>query len=54
MAVTLLVKITLIFVSAISVAFLGTLQEPIHVGHSNSSGGGNYLEIDQCARCQLL
>ena len=34
MAVTLRVKITLILVSAISVAFLGTLQVPIHVGHS--------------------
>ena len=34
MAVTLQVKITLILVSAISFAFLGALQVPIHVGHS--------------------
>ena len=50
MAVTLQVKITLILVSAISVAFLGTLQVPIHVGHSViinkiNSGRRNYLEI---------
>ena len=50
MAVTLRVKITLILVSAISVAFLGTLQVPIQVGHSViinkiNSGGRNYLEI---------
>ena len=50
MAVTLQVKITLILVSAISVAFLGTLQVPIHVGHSViinkiNSWGRNYLEI---------
>ena len=50
MAVTLQVKITQILVSAISVAFLGTLQVPIHVGHSViinkiNSGGRNYLEI---------
>ena len=51
MAVTLQVKITLILVSAISVAFLGTLQVLlIHVGHSViinkiNSWGRNYLEI---------
>ena len=50
MAVTLQVKITLILVSAFSVAFLGTLQVPIHVGPSviiNKiiSGGRNHLEI---------
>ena len=50
MAVPLLVKITLFLVSAISVAFLGTLQVPIYVGHSVTinkltSGGRNYLEI---------
>ena len=50
MAVTLQVKISLILVSANSVAFLGTLQVPIHVGHSVTinkltSGGRNYLEI---------
>ena len=43
-------KLTLVLVSAISVAFLGTLQVPIHVGHSViinkiNSGGRNYLEI---------
>ena len=50
MAVTQQVKITLTLVSAISVAFLGTLQIPIHVGHrviinKIYSGGRNYLEI---------
>ena len=50
MAVTLQVKISLILISAISVAFLGTLQVPIHVGHSViinkiKSRGRNYLEI---------
>ena len=50
MAVTLQVKITLILAFAISVAFLGTLQVPVHVGHSViinkiNSWGRNYLEI---------
>ena len=50
MAVTLRVKITLILVSAISAAFLGTLQVPIHIGpiviiNKVNSGGRNHLEI---------
>ena len=50
MPVTLQGEITLILISAISFAFLGTLQVPIRVGHSViinkiNSGGRNYLEI---------
>ena len=50
-------KITLIFVPAISVAFLGTLQIPIHVGQGvivNEKIAVEELTGDgQITRCQL-